>query len=233
MRAYYQNGLIGGLGKRIHGVMNMQKPAPVKIGAFNNQVELVSDLNSINVGGPTYLDNAIAYALDNHYEIAWMITDNIMHRSGEEEGKTTVFYERLKEKIVERVVIFPLKQERGSNNAGIIVYALLLSPAAETAFKQETEEFARLTPNTVLLPMKPLDRDTIESTFVENPSPTATPKPPYTDGSAVVETMQIRFRSKFDHLRIVDAEIVNPRVSPEFSVQPQLIAWIRTGKRSD
>jgi hypothetical protein len=215
MKPYYQSGLIAELGKTLNSVMQSQKPNSISIGAFNDHVELVPGIGDISVSGPTYLDVAVDYAMNHGYSVVWLITDNIMHRSGEEEGRTTVFYERLKREAVERVVIFPLKQEPGKGHAGIMVYALLLSSSANDVFKAETAEFARLTPSTVLLPMKPLDRDTIETIFTEPPA--SAMKPTYTDGSVIQEQMEVRFRSKFDHLRIVDADITNPRVAPEFS----------------
>lgn len=215
MQPYYQSGLIAELGQRLNGLMQNQKIAPVRIGAFNNRVEIVPDVKSISPSGATYLDVAVDYAIANHYTIAWLITDNIMHRSGEEEGKTSAFYDRLKTDAVTRVVVFPLKQEEGKGHAGIIVYALLLSNDAADVFKTETEEFARLTPKTALLPMKPLDRDTIDTVFVEQSSPKKVPV--YTDGSVVHESLRMRFKSKFDHLKIVDADITSPRVAPEFS----------------
>lgn len=217
MSPYYQSGLVKIIGQRIMGLMANQQIEPVKVGGFSDRVELYLNVDQIQVGGPTYLDAGIDFAINNQYSIAWMITDNIMHRSGEEAGKTKEFYERLKQDKVSRVVIFPLKQEPGKGTAGIIVYALLLSPNADTVFRKETEEFAHLTTNTARLPMKPLDRDTIETIFVESPSTDKKNKLPYGDGSVVKESMEIRFKSKFDHLRIIDADIVSPRVSPEFS----------------
>lgn len=214
MQSYYQSGLIAELGHRIEGVMQTRKVTPIRIGAFNNRVEIFSDVSKVTVGGSTYLDAAVDYSIDNHYSLLWLVTDNIMHHSGEEEGQTGAFYDRLKTDAVARVVIFPLKQEEGKGHAGIIVYALLLSEDAADSFKAETEEFARLTSNTVLLPMKPLDRETIETIFVENRSRKI---PTYTDGSVVKEDLEIRFKSKFDHLKIVDADITSPRVAPEFS----------------
>jgi hypothetical protein len=212
MSPYYQSGLVKIIGQRIMGLMVNQHIEPVKVGGFSDRVDIYPDLDKIQVGGPTYLDVGIDYATNNQYSIVWMITDNIMHRSGEEAGKTKEFYERLKQDKVGRVVIFPLKQEPGSGNPGIIVYALLLSPGADDVFRKETEEFARLTANTARLPMKPLDRDTIETIFVENPLSEKKNKLPYGDGSEVKETMEIRFKSKFDHLRVIDADIVSPSV---------------------
>lgn len=214
MAKYYENGVVKTLSQRINDIFQTQPLAPSKIGAFNDHVEIVPSIDSIQVGGSTYLDAALDYALANHYSLVWMITDNVQHRAGEEEGKTRVFYDKLKEESIKRVVIFPIKQEPGT--AGIIVYAMLLSDDADEIFKKETEEFGRTTSNTVLLPMKPLDRDTIETIFIENET-TKRNRPIYAEGSTVQETMQIRFKSKFEHLRIVDADIVNPRVSPEFS----------------
>jgi len=215
MKPYYENGLIAELGQRITGIMREQSLSPVTITAFNNQVETVQDIAQIAVGGPTHLDVAIDYAVNHHYVVVWMVTDNIMHRQGEEEGKTQVFYDRLKASAVARVVIFPLKQAAGQGKAGIIVYALLLSPNGSDTFKKETEQFESQTRNTVLLPMKPLDRDTIETAFEQTGSEDRNKV--YSDGSVVSETLGLSFKSKFDHLNIVDAEIVNPRVAPEFS----------------
>ncbi|MEK6280182.1 MAG: hypothetical protein AABN95_07480 [Acidobacteriota bacterium] len=223
MKAYYENGLINELGQRINNLMQAQNLTPVKLGAFNSQVQIVPNIANIQVNGPTYLDAAIDYAIDNHYSLVWMVTDNIMHRHGEEEGQTHAFYDRLKDNAVSRVVIFPLKQDPGTRKAGIIVYALLLSANAEGIFRKEINDFAHLTPNTVLLPMKPLDRETIETTFVDREHSYKKSKPIYEDGSLVKEAMELRFKSKFEHLRITDADIVNPRVAPEFSKNSLLV----------
>lgn len=216
MRPYYENGLIGEVGQRINDLMLAPNLNPVRIGAFNKRVDLVDNIHSIQATGPTYLDVALDYAVNYKYALVWIVTDNIMHRAGEEEGQTQAFYDRLKQKSVERVVIFPLRQPPGQN-PGIIVYALLLSANADEAFRKETAEFARLTTNTVLLPMKPLDRETIETTFVDPGSANKKTKPVYQDGSSIKESMELRFRSRFQHLKIIDADIINPAVAPEFS----------------
>jgi hypothetical protein len=217
MAKYYQSGLVRETAQRLTSVMRAQSPQPVSVGAFNDRVEIVGDIGSVSPSGPTYLDGAIEYAHRQGYSLVWLLTDNVQHRAGEEEGKTAVFYDKLKQDAVRRVVIFPLRQPPGL--AGVIVYALLLSDDEEAAaaFRREAEEFARLTPGTAALPMKPLDRDTIETVFLEDPAAASRPRPIYAEGSVVRETVKLRFRSKFNHLRIVKSKIANPRVSPEFS----------------
>lgn len=217
MAKYYQSGLVGETARRLESVMGAHDLRPAHVGVFNNRVEIVKDLGAVSPSGPTYLDAAIEYAIEQRYALVWMLTDNVQHRVGEEEGQTAVFYDKLKQEAVKRVVIFPLKQKPGL--AGVVVYALLLSDAedAAEAFRRETAEFARLTSGTVLLPMKPLDRDTIETVFIEDPAARARPRPVYAEGSAVRESVKLKFRSRFEHLKIVNSEIVNPRVSPEFS----------------
>src|ERR1051326_626497 len=227
MAKYYRSGLIKELGQRIDGLMRSQNIGPPSIGAFNDHVEVVSDIERVSASGSTYMDLAIDYAIINHPSLVWMITDNVQERQGEEAGKTKVFYDRLKEEVVKRVVIFPLKQEPGT--PGIVVYAILLSSEAQEAFTKETEEFAHRTTNTVLLPMKPLDRDTIETVFVGDSNNGKGPQI-YDDGADVMETMEVRFKSKFDHLRIVGADIINPRVAPEFS-QTSLLNFERENVR--
>lgn len=214
MKPYYEQSLVSELGTRIVALMQAHSLGPVQVGAFNDHVEIVPDVNSIVVGGATYMDTAFDYAVEHHYSLVWMITDNIMHRSGEEEGRTRVFYDRLKGEAVGRLVIFPLKQSQGGH-PGLMVYAMLMSPAAKQAFEEETKDFQRQTKGSVLLPMKPLDRDTIDATFAD--ASIEKNGPVYTDGSVIQRTVEVRFKSRFEHLRIVDADIVNPRVSPEFS----------------
>ena len=215
MEPYYKSGLISEVGQRINNLMQGSQLNPVRIGAFNSRVDLVPNINAIHASGPTYLDVALDYAVNNKYALVWLVTDNIMHRAGEEAGQTQAFYDRLKQDSVARVVVFPLKQTPGQNR-GIIVYALLLSVNADNVFRQEIDEFARTTTNTVLLPMKPLDRETIETTFVDR-SPNQKARPTYEDNSSVEEAMELRFKSRFQHLKIIDADIENPAVSPEFS----------------
>ena len=215
MRPYYDSGLIGEVGERINNLMQGPNLNPVRVGAFNNRVDLVDSIKAIEVNGPTHLDVALDYAVNNKYALVWLVTDNIMHRAGEEEGQTQAFYDRLKRDSVSRVVVFPLKQTPGKN-PGIIVYALLLSPDTGDVFRQEIDEFARSTTNTVLLPMKPLDRETIETTF-SGRSPNQKARPTYVDGSSIDEEMELRFRSRFQHLKVIDADIENPAVAPEFS----------------
>jgi hypothetical protein len=217
MAKYYQSGLVAETAQRFNSVMQAHDLGPASVGVFNDHVEIVKDLGTVSASGPTYLDAAIEYAVKQHYTLVWMLTDNVQHRVGEEEGQTAVFYDKLKQDAVRRVVIFPLKQRPGL--AGVVVYALLLSDGedAAEAFRQETEEFARLTSGTVLLPMKPLDRDTIETVFIEDPADKGRPRPIYAEGSVVRESVKLKFRSRFEHLKIIKSEIVNPRVSPEFS----------------
>jgi hypothetical protein len=215
MQPYFRSGLISEVGQRINNLMRSPGLNPVRVGGFNSRVDLVDNLNAIQASGPTYLDVALDYAVNNQYSLVWLVTDNIMHRAGEEEGQTQAFYDRLKQQSVSRVVVFPLKQTRGQN-PGIIVYALLLSPSADDVFRREIDEFARTTTNTVLLPMKPLDRETIETTFVDDRSDKKA-KTVYEVGSVIEETMELRFKSRFQHLKIVDADIENPAVAPEFS----------------
>jgi hypothetical protein len=216
MKPYYENGLVATLNETISRVMRDQSTHPSTLAAFNNHVEIVSRLSDISVTGPTHLDAAIDYAISHDYSLVWLVTDNIMHRVGEEEGQTRDFYERLKADVVRRVVVFPLRQKPGTNTAGIIVYALLLSSSEGDLFKRQTEDFAHRRKETVLLPMKPLDRDTIETLFAET-GKSQKPKTVYSDGSVIKETMELRFKSKFEHLTIQDADIINPRVAPEFS----------------
>jgi len=215
MRPYYESGLISEVGERINNLMQGPNLSPVRVGAFNSRVDLVDNIKAIQVNGPTYLDVALDYAVNNKYSLVWLVTDNIMHRVGEEEGQTQAFYDRLKRDSVSRVVVFPLKQTPGQS-PGIIVYALLLSPNVGDVFRQEIDEFARATANTVLLPMKPLDRETIETTFVDR-NPKQKPRLTYEDGSLIEEEMELRFRSRFQHVKVMDADIENPAVAPEFS----------------
>src|SRR5689334_3200918 len=81
MRSYYESGLIVELGRNVTNAAQAENAGPVSVAAFNDHVEMFPDVSRVSVIGPTYLDVAMDYAIDHHYSVVWLVTDNIMHRS--------------------------------------------------------------------------------------------------------------------------------------------------------
>jgi hypothetical protein len=220
MRPYYQTGLIDDLGQEVHQVMRSHGTA--QIIAFSTEATPVRDLTAL-AGQPrgkfTYLDRAIGYVIQHEYSIAWMITDNIQDQPGAPDaGNTQVFYRKLRSDTVKKVIIFPLLQPAGTS--GIIIYAFLLAPEADGVFEKEIVEFlsrVRGAYRTEALRMKPLDRDTIDINIVKGNLQPKQGNRGYKEGQNIHESFEIRFKSKFEHLKILDAQIEAPPAKPEFS----------------
>jgi len=223
MARYYSNGLVGELKQSITAALDGR--GHTRLLAFSDRVEPVTDPSAITPGGSTYLNRAIEYVIQNHYDIAWMVTDNIQSEPGEAEGDTETFYRVLRGPSVKRVVIFPVPQPPGTDTPGIAVYALLLSPDAARPYEDGVAAFARSSGggrvHTEPLRMKPLDRNTVDISVVSSSLDRRSDRP-YEVGQTVRESMQIRFKSRFDYLKVVDAEIAVPRIEADFGPESVL-----------
>src|SRR5207247_1612403 len=109
-------------------------------------------------------------------------------------GNTEVFYRELRSSAVGRVVIFPLLQSPGT--AGLVLYAMQLSPAVDELFEREVAEFldhAKGTYRTEALRMKPLNNSAIEVNLVRgNLQPNKNGPVVYKEGQNIHETLEIR-----------------------------------------
>lgn len=219
MKPYYNNGLVLDLGERIHTLIQRRAGTRPQIIAFSENVTPVrtlEDVGNLDFGASTLLDNAIGDAIERQYSIVWLITDNIEHQPGTQEGdNTTAFYEKLRGDPVKKILIFPLVQTQGMS--GIVIYAMLLSSQADSIFEEEIKEFTndiKRSYNTEHLRMKPLDSATIESTLARS-DPKHRDRTVYNEGQSIHETMEVRFKSRFEHLKVTDADI-EPDVRAEF-----------------
>lgn len=219
MRPYYDDGVVRDLGGMIFDVLKRQGGAQLL--AFDVEVSPLPGpeaLSTQQFGQFTYLDRAIDHATQRPYDIAWILTDNIQSQpSDPEAGNTEVFYRRLRSDAVKRVVIFPVLRSPGT--PGIILYAVQIAPDAGDVFEREVSDVlgqVRGAYKTEALRMKPLDRDTVELSLAE-----AEQRPKgwsgYKVGQPVTEKLEARFKSRLEHLKIVDAAVEVPPASPEFS----------------
>jgi len=226
VRPYYENGLFAALGREV--VAAAGETGAVQVYGFDANARPVNSLdvlmNDRALGANTFLDRAVQEAINRHCAIAWMITDNIQDNPHDPEaGNTAAFYAILRGDAVRRVVVLPLLQPPG--NSGIAIYAMLFSDSAESAFENQIRTIsARLRSHYQVeaLRMKPLDRDTVE-VLVQGPSEGKQP-PKFEEGKDLSVTLEVRFRSRFEHLKIVDSHIQPVHVTPEFAPESLLRA---------
>ncbi|MEK6409785.1 MAG: hypothetical protein AABN34_22905 [Acidobacteriota bacterium] len=211
MKPYYDSGLVLDLGGRIHTLIQKRvgtRPQIIAFSADTMPVRTLEEVGGLAFGTSTLLDNAIGDAIERQYSIVWLITDNIEHQPGTQEGdNTTAFYEKLRGDPVKKVLIFPLVQTQGMS--GIVIYAMLLSSQADSIFEDEITEFTndiKRSHNTEHLRMKPLDSATIESTLARSDQKHRD-RAVYNEGQSIHETMEVRFKSRFEHLKVTDADI--------------------------
>lgn len=221
MRPYYSDGRIVDISRAIGEVLAAHGGASVH--AFSDEVyplRDVADLRGIRLGQFTYIDRALDYAIRADHPIVWIVTDNVESRSSAPEAADTeVFYHKLRGPEVGKIVIFPLRQPQGS--AGLVIYALQLSAAADGTFEREVTEFAGRAKGvlrTEPLRMKPLDGETVQVSYERvNLKPKVRGMVVYQTGRDIREEVELRFKSRFEHLKIVDAALVVPPAAPEFS----------------
>jgi hypothetical protein len=215
VKAYYDSGLFPEVGGKI--LSSLDSSRPVRIYGFGTEVTPVADLRALGqvpYGANTHLDRALERAIRDRHVIAWMITDNIQDRPQDPTaGNTAVFYQTLRGDAVQKVVIFPFLQPAGLS--GLAVYALLLAPEADAAFESGVRAFLEQTRSryrTEALRMKPLGRDTVEVVL----SDAGGKRPVFDEGKPLRQVVEMRFRSRFEHLRIVDSRIRPVQVTPTF-----------------
>lgn len=220
MKPYYSDGRIVELSRAVSEVL--QAHGGARLHAFSDQVYPLSDvgdLRTIHLGGFTYIDRALDYAVRGSYQIVWVLTDNVESQSSAPEAADTeVFYQKLRGPDVRKIVIFPLRQPPGTN--GLVIYALELSPAADETFEREVTEFAdraKGTLRTEALRMKPLDKDTVQVSYERvNLKPKVRGVIVYKTGQDIHEEVELRFKSRLEHLKIVDAKLVVPPAKAQF-----------------
>lgn len=220
MTLYYQSGLINDLVGKIDSLLRPQ--GNVQLIAFSDNVRPIrgiSELTSVPWGAFTYLDQAIDYVINKKFSIVWMITDNIQDQPGAlEAGNTEDFYQKLRGEAVRKVVIFPLAQHPGV--PGIVIYAILLSTNGSEQFEKDIPQFLQSVKGnykTEALRMKPLDKDTVEMSFVGGKLAPGKTTAVYKEGQVIRETLEIRFKSRLDHLKVVDAKLEVPLATTEFA----------------
>jgi hypothetical protein len=217
--------LIVDLGRSL--VKTIQDDGQPTLFAFGTSVAPIAQISNIEAlpfGESTYLDKVLDRAASDKLQIVWMVTDNVEDTPGAPEaGNTEVFYRRLRGEAVQRVTIFPVRQAPG--RGGIVVYALLMDEAVREAYDREISNFgSRIGQalHTEPLRMKPLDRDTVEISFLRAGGPTGGTKV-YSTGQAVQEHIEIRFKSRFDHLEIAGGSIKVVENAAKFDSQSLLV----------
>ncbi|HEY0760109.1 MAG TPA: hypothetical protein VGD59_12730 [Acidisarcina sp.] len=217
MKPYYASGLIDDI------VQPIDRAATSAGGlsefAFSTGVTRVRTLNELKgmpFGNLTFLDKVIDTCEQARTPIAWIVTDNIEDTG--EAGNTDRFYAKLHGPDVLRVTVFPVVAPAG--HPGLIVYALLFNPNASAAYDQMLAAFranAEGVIHTNPLRMKPVDRDTVEVTSRKTtPLNRRGNEKVYQTGVPIIETIEVRFHSKFDHLEIVDSSLRVLDAAPEF-----------------
>jgi hypothetical protein len=225
MKPYYQDGLIVDLGQSL--VKTIQDDGQPTLFAFGTTVVPITQISNIEAlpfGESTYLDRVLDRAVSDKLQIVWMVTDNVEDTPGAPEaGNTEVFYRRLRGEAVQRVTIFPVRQAPG--RGGIVVYALVMDESGREAYDREISNFgSRIGQalHTEPLRMKPLDRDTVDISFLRAGGPNGGTKT-YSTGQPVQERIEIRFKSRFDHLEIAGGSIKVVENSAKFDSQSLLV----------
>ena len=226
MKPYYQDGLVPDLART---VVKALKPAgDVAIFAFSTDVtplRSIDEVADVAFGNFTYLDRSVDSAINSKMAVVWMITDNVQDQPGAAEaGNTEVFYRRLRSDAVRRVTVFPLRQPPG--RGGLVLYALLLDDRAGPAFENGLVEFHRRAADMVQtepLRMKPLDEDTVQVSFVRTAVGPKGSARVYGTGTPVRERLEIRFKSRFNHLEISEGSIRVAEAAPKFDSESLLV----------
>ena len=210
MAPYYADDEWWQLANMVHSTFPAgAMPDVIAFSIDNVKVPNLRAVENVPLGNKSLLDRAVENAISLQYEIVWMITDNIEDRPQDEEaGNTEVFYRILRGPGVRRVVIFPVLQASGKS--GIAVYALLLSQTARARYEQQIKDFEERAGGsfrTEGLRMKPLDVDTVSVELREPEKRKRRRRLEFEEGKPLRYTVSAQLRSRFQHLRIVDAEI--------------------------
>jgi hypothetical protein len=210
MKPYYADHIVRQLSDTLIDALKAQGE-DVGVYAFSDRaqrVKTLSDIEQLKFGDITLLDKALDGAINDGASIIWMITDNIQDAGSAEVGDTEQFYKKLRSDLVEKVTIFPLRQPAG--RPGLVVYALLKKEGDSELYEKEVAGFHNRAAgilHTDALRMKPLDKDTVGISWVRANVNPRTSLITYDTGKPVKEVIEIRFKSKFDHIEITNAAI--------------------------
>ncbi len=211
MRPYYRDNVVRQLSDTLLEALRAQSE-DVAVYAFSERAQRVKgleDLEQLPFGNSTLLDKALDRAVQDGVEVVWMITDNIQDAPGSADaGDTEQFYKKLRTDAVEKVTIFPLRQPAG--RPGLVIYALLKKDGDSDLYERELAGFhsrAAGVLRTDALRMKPLDRDTVGISWVRANVNPRTSLIIYDTGKPVRELIEVKVKSKFDHIEITDSSI--------------------------
>jgi hypothetical protein len=211
MKPYYLDRVVRQLSDTLLEGLRAQG-GDVAVYAFSEHAQRVKgleDVEQLPFGNSTLLDKALEHAVQDGVEVVWMITDNIQDALGSTDaGDTEQFYKKLRSDAVEKVTIFPLRQPAG--RPGLVIYALLKKDGDSDLYERELAGFhsrAAGVLRTDALRMKPLDRDTVGISWVRANVNPRTSLITYDTGKPVRELIEVKFKSKFDHIEITDSSI--------------------------
>ncbi len=224
MKPYYENGLIQAIVQPLDSATTGS--GSLAVYAFSTDVSpqrTLAQIETMPFGSFTFLDKVIDACERQRLPLAWIVTDNIEDTGAA--GNTERFYARLRSDSVRRITVFPVLAPRGK--PGLVVYALLFDPAADALYNGMLQGFAARGAgvlHTDPLRMKPVDRDTVEVTTQSLAPLTRRGGPKvYDTGVPLRESVEVRFRSKFDHIRIVDSTLRVPPSAPRFQPDSLLV----------
>jgi hypothetical protein len=211
MKPYYREHVVEQLSDTLLNALRAQTE-DVVVYAFSERAQQVKGFEGVEqlpFGDSTLLDKALDRALQDGVEIVWMITDNIQDAPGSTDtGDTEQFYKKLRSDTVEKVTIFPLRQPAG--RPGLVIYALLKKDGDSDLYERELAGFhsgAAGILRTDALRMKPLDRDTVGISWVRANVNPRTSLITYDTGIPIKEIVEVKFKSKFDHIEITNSSI--------------------------
>lgn len=225
MRPYYAGGLMRSIADPLAAAID--SGSSMQLYAFSTEVSPARSLQAIEnapFGNYTFLDKVIDRCRDRHVAIAWIVTDNIEDTGAA--GNTERFYGRLRSDAVRRVTVFPVRAPAGE--PGLVVYALLFDSGAGPLYESTLGRFVangtgvlRTDP----LLMKPVNQDTIEVTSRDLAPLTRRGGPKvYETGVPVRAQAEVRFRSRLDHIEIVDSALrildAKPSFGPDSLLEP-------------
>ncbi len=217
MRPYYASGLLENIATPLTTSINTG--SSLQLYAFSTNVFPARSLDAIAAapfGNYTFLDKVIDHCQSHRIAIGWIVTDNIEDTG--EAGNTDRFYAKLRSDQVHRVTVFPVHAAPG--HPGLVVYALLFDPSATALYNATLASFLTNGSNvlrTEPLLMKPVDQDTVEVTSRDLAPLTRRGGPKiYDTGTPIHARAEVRFRSRLDHIEIVDSSLRILDAKPSF-----------------
>ena len=226
MKPYYTSGLLENIATPLTTSITAGN-SQLQLYAFSTQVTPARSLEAIAAapfGNYTFLDKVIDYSQSHRIAVAWIVTDNIEDTG--EAGNTDRFYAKLRSTAVHRVTVFPVHAAPG--HPGLVVYALLFDPTAADLYNTTLASFLTNGSNvlrTEPLLMKPVNQDTVEVTSRDLAPLTRRGGPKiYDTGTPIHARAEVRFRSRLDHIEIVDSSLhildAQPTFNPESLLEP-------------